>query len=124
MSCPQSNSTQITATPTAVAERTRRTPEAPFRADSIGKVTSDSISVGTMPRPSTRMVTVGALKSGRTSSGILDITYPPQLRKATARETTTMRLFRDQRISLSIIGLAPNVRDRGRESESTGQLDE
>ena len=37
MSCPQSNSTQMTATPTAVAERTRRTPAAPLSADSIGK---------------------------------------------------------------------------------------
>ena len=37
MSVPQSNSTQTTAMPTAVAERTRRTPEAPLMALSIGK---------------------------------------------------------------------------------------
>ena len=65
MSWPQSNSTQTTATPTAVAERTRRTPAAPFSADSIGKVTSDSISSGSMPGASARMVTVGAVRSGK-----------------------------------------------------------
>src|SRR5262249_45498958 len=102
----------------------RRTPEAPFRADSMGKVTSDSISVGTMPRPSARMVTVGALKSGRTSNRIVEMTYPPQIRKAAAKETTTMQLVSDQRISLSIIELAPNERDRGRESGSTRQPNE
>ena len=37
MSVPQSNSTQTTAMPTAVADRTRRTPEAPLMALSIGK---------------------------------------------------------------------------------------
>ncbi len=49
MSVPQSNSTQTTAMPTAVAERTRRTPEAPLIALSIGNVTSDSISSGAIP---------------------------------------------------------------------------
>ena len=52
MSVPQSNSTQTTAMPTAVAERTRRTSEAPLIAASIGNVTSVSISSGAMPRPS------------------------------------------------------------------------
>ena len=70
MSVPQSNSTQTTAMPTAVAERTRRTPEAPLIALSIGNVTSDSISSGAMPWPSVRIVTVGAVRSGKTSTGI------------------------------------------------------
>ena len=65
MSVPQSNSTQTTAMPTAVAERTRRTPDAPLIAASIGNVTSDSISSGAMPRPSVRIVTVGAVRSGK-----------------------------------------------------------
>ena len=65
MSVPQSNSTQTTAMPTAVAERTRRTPDAPLMALSIGNVTSDSISSGAMPCPSARMVTVGAVRSGK-----------------------------------------------------------
>ena len=49
MSAPQSNSTQTTAIPTAVADRTRRTPDAPLMALSRGNVTSDSISSGAMP---------------------------------------------------------------------------
>ena len=69
ISWPQSNSTQTIATPTAVAERTRRTPAAPLSADSIGNVTSDSISSGSMPGASVRIVTVGAVRSGSTSSG-------------------------------------------------------
>ena len=56
---PQSNSTQTTAMPTAVDERTRRTPEAPFRAASMGKVTWLSTSVGAMPWASVMTVTVG-----------------------------------------------------------------
>ena len=71
MSVPQSNSTQTTAMPTAVAERTRRTPDAPLIAASIGNVTSVSISSGAMPRPSVRTVTVGAVRSGNTSTGML-----------------------------------------------------
>ena len=69
-SAPQSKSTQMTATPTAVEERTRRTPDAPLRAASIGKVTSASMSVGAIPCPSTSRVTVGAVSSGRTSTGM------------------------------------------------------
>ena len=49
MSVPQSNSTHTTAIPTAVADRTRRTPDAPLMAASMGKVTSVSISSGAMP---------------------------------------------------------------------------
>src|SRR6266487_1650819 len=93
----------MTATPTAVAERTRRTPAAPLSADSMGKVTSDSISVGTIPGPSTRMVTVGAPRSGSTSTGILEIVYPPQMRNAAAKASTMARFRRDQRMSESIM---------------------
>ena len=70
MSVPQSNSTQITPMPTAVADRTRRTDEAPLMALSIGNVTSDSSSSGAIPCPSARMVTVGAVRSGNTSIGM------------------------------------------------------
>ena len=77
MSVPQSNSTQTTAMPTAVAERTRRTSDAPLMAASIGNVTSVSISSGAMPRPSVRIVTVGAVKSGKTSTGIERAVHKP-----------------------------------------------
>ena len=77
MSVPQSNSTQTTAMPTAVAERTRRTSEAPLIAASIGNVTSVSISSGAIPRPSVRIVTVGAVRSGNTSTGMLRAVQAP-----------------------------------------------
>lgn len=93
MSSPQSNSTHTTATPTAVAERTRRTPLAPFMAASIGKVTSDSRSVGAIPRASASTVTVGAVRSGSTSTGMRAVTYPPHSRKPTASARTSV-LFR------------------------------
>ena len=77
MSVPQSNSTHTTAMPSAVAERTRRTFDAPLMALSSGKVTSDSISSGAMPCPSVRMVTVGAVRSGNTSTGMLRAVQSP-----------------------------------------------
>ena len=52
------------------AERTRRTPVAPLTADSSGKVTSASTSWGARPCASVRMVTVGAVRSGNTSTGM------------------------------------------------------
>src|SRR5215831_9924539 len=106
MSWPHSNSTHTTARPTAVAERTRRTPDAPLRAASIGNVTTDSISVGTIPRPSTMIVTVGALKSGRTSRGMSRSTNAPHPTNARARAITITRYRRDHRMTLSIIGIS------------------
>ena len=64
----------MTLTPTAVADRTRRTPAAPFSAASIGNVTSVSTSVGAMPGASASVVTVGAVKSGSTSIGMCIVT--------------------------------------------------
>src|SRR6185503_17358193 len=124
---PQSNSTQITATTTAVAERRRRTPAAPFNADSIGKVTSDSISVGTIPGPSISTVTVGAVRSGSTSTGILEMAYPPHKRKAAANASTMARLRRDQRMRPSIIFVVllvhvPVCRNRTRHRRQTNQV--
>ena len=100
-SAPQSKSTQITATPTAVAERIRRTPGEPFNADSIGMVTRASRSAGAMPYPSTSTVTVGAVRSGRTSTGIRAATTAPQARPTAARAATTRRLRTDQAMSAS-----------------------
>ena len=73
MSVPHSNSTHITAIPIAVAERTRLTFIEPLTAVSIGNVTCVSISSGAMPWPSTIIVAVGAVKSGKTSTGILGV---------------------------------------------------
>ena len=88
MSVPQSNSTHTTAIPTAVADRTRRTPDAPLMALSSGKVTSDSISSGAMPCPSVRMVTVGAVRSGKTSIGICRAVQAPAASSSTERPIT------------------------------------
>jgi len=82
--------------PTAVADRTRRTPEAPFIAVSMGNVTKVSTSVGAMPWASVRIVTVGAVKSGKTSTGIVVVTYNPATIKANERSTIRRRLFKER----------------------------
>ena len=51
-------------------DHTRRTPEAPLSAASMGNVTWLSTSVGAMPWASVMTVTVGAVGSGNTSTGI------------------------------------------------------
>lgn len=56
--------------PMPETERTRVTPGMPFIPDSIGKVTSCSTSSGAMPPASVISVTVGLLRSGKTSTGI------------------------------------------------------
>ena len=91
MSVPQSNSTQTTAIPTAVADRTRRTPEAPLMALSSGNVTSDSISSGAIPWPSVRIVTVGAVRSGNTSIGICRAVQPPAPSRSSDSPMTIQR---------------------------------
>ena len=91
----------MTAMPTAVSERTRRTPAAPPRTVSMGKVTSASMSAGAMPRPSTSTVTVGAVRSGSTSTGMRAAMNPPQTRKAPASPSTSGRLRSDDRMSMS-----------------------
>jgi len=75
--------------PTAVADRTRRTPEAPFIALSIGNVTNDSISSGAIPWPSVRMVTVGAVRSGNTSIGICRAVHAPAANSSTESPMTS-----------------------------------
>ncbi len=67
---PQSNSTVTTDRPTLEIDRTRRTPGAPFKAVSIGKVTRLSTSTGDMPCASVTTVTDGAVRSGNTSTSM------------------------------------------------------
>ena len=99
MSVPQSNSTHTTAMPTAVADRTRRTSDAPLIAVSIGNVTSVSSSSGAMPRPSTRIVTVGAVRSGNTSTGMLRAVHAPATASSTDSASTRRWWPIDQSIS-------------------------
>src|SRR4029453_9618900 len=105
MSIPQLNSTQTTEMPTAVDERTRLTLDAPFTAVSIGKVTWLSTSTGAMPWASVMIVTVGAVRSGNTSTGIRRAVYTPIAVSTNASAIITARLQRDQRITESIMAL-------------------
>ena len=95
MSVPQSNSTQTTDNPMAVDERTRRTPEAPLTALSIGKVTSVSTSSGAIPWALVITVTVGAVRSGNTSTGMRTVSTTPQTRRIPAPKSTNSRRCRD-----------------------------
>ena len=57
--------------PVVEDERTRRTSVAPFNAVSTGKLTKRSTSSGAIPFASVITTTVGAFKSGNTSTSIL-----------------------------------------------------
>ena len=74
MSVSQSNSTHTTEKPVAEEERTRRTWVAPLTAVSMGKVTSCSTSSAAMPLASVITTTVGALRSGNTSTSVRPVT--------------------------------------------------
>src|SRR6056297_2681423 len=91
MSVPQSNSTHTMDTPFAVDDRTRRTPVAPLTDVSMGMVTRRSTSSGAIPCASVITVTVGAVKSGKTSTGILSTTYAPAKNNTIEVTTTTRR---------------------------------
>ncbi len=69
----QSNSTQMSEIPTAEEERMRLTPAAPLRVCSRGTVTSFSTSSGAMPFASVTTVTDGAVRSGSTSTGMVNV---------------------------------------------------
>ncbi|MPN44188.1 hypothetical protein SDC9_191749 [bioreactor metagenome] len=66
----QLNSTQTTEKPLVEEERTLLTPIEPFTAVSMGKVTSCSTSSAAIPLASVIITTVGAFKSGKTSTSV------------------------------------------------------
>ena len=66
----QSNSAHTTEMPMPDELRRRRSPDTPLRLVSMGSVTRVSTSSGAMPWASVITVTVGALMSGSTSTGI------------------------------------------------------
>ena len=68
MSVPQSNSMLMMEKPVVDEERTRRTLVAPLTAVSMGKVTRRSTSSGAIPSASVITTTVGAFRSGNTST--------------------------------------------------------
>jgi hypothetical protein len=68
----------------------------------MGKVTKLSTSVEAMPGVSVITVTVGAVKSGKTSMGAWSAVCQPQTEHAKAQTKTTARLRSDQRMKKSI----------------------
>ena len=81
-------------------ERTLRTPVAPFTAVSIGNETSCSTSSGASPGASVIIVTVGALRSGKTSTSIFFAVYIPHIRSNAAAIITTNLLSKENFIIL------------------------
>ena len=70
MSVSQSNSIHTTENPLVDDERTRRTSVAPFSAVSMTNVTVRSTSSVAMPGASVMTTTVGAFRSGNTSTSM------------------------------------------------------
>ena len=110
MSMSQSNSTHTTENPVVEDERTLRTPVAPFTAVSIGKVTSCSTSSAAIPPASVITTTVGAFRSGKTSTSVRFITYTPATMSRAAATSISSLLFRENCIILFSIVLFRIVR--------------
>src|SRR5206468_5045273 len=68
----------------------------PTRRSSDLNVTSDSISSGAIPCPSVRMVTVGAVRSGKTSIGIWRAVHAPAPNNNTDKPITSQLCSIDQ----------------------------
>src|SRR5687768_3110855 len=105
MSVPQSNSTYTIDKLIALPLRTRRTPDRPLTAVSIGSVTFCSTSSADSPPASVRITTVGAFSSGNTSTGMRGTWYADRATTATARSSTSAGFLSENAISrLSISG--------------------
>ena len=107
MSVPQSNSTHTTENPWVDWERTRRTPVLPFTAVSMGKVTSCSTSSAAIPPASVMMTTVGALRSGKTSTSVLLVEYSPPITSSTVATSTSI-LFSSENLII-LFSIIPNL---------------
>src|SRR3972149_12160616 len=103
MSVPQSNSTHTTEMPIPDAERTLRTPVAPFTEDSMGNETNASTSCGARPCASVMTVTVGAVRSGKTSTGMRTAVTAPYRETAKAAIATNRRFLVDQWLTEAIM---------------------
>ena len=97
-SMPQSNSTKTKLLPCIEVERTRLTLAAPLTAVSMGNDTSRSTSSGAMPWASVITTTVGALRSGNTSTSEREAEYRPAARQITAIATTAALLLSEKRM--------------------------
>ena len=104
ISVPQSNSTQTIEKPLVEVERTRRTLVAPLRTVSIGKVTDFSTSSGAYPLASVITVTVGAFKSGNTSTSELMVTIVPPINRKQVINNISILLCNENCMILFSIG--------------------
>ncbi|CCY36417.1 unknown [Tannerella sp. CAG:118] len=95
ISVPQLNSTQTTENPVVEDERTRLTSVAPFTAVSTGNVTKRSTSSGAIPGASVMTTTVGALRSGNTSTSIFIAVNVPANKRIMDAINISRRLFRE-----------------------------
>src|SRR5574343_1609520 len=80
--------------PALEIDRTVAIPGWPLIAVSSGKLISCSTSSGAMPPASVMIVTVGLLRSGKTSTGRRVACRPPQTISTTAATSTNSRLPR------------------------------
>ena len=81
----------MTEMPAPDTERSRLTPGEPLSDDSRGKVTSSSTSSGAQPGASVMTVTLGAERSGKTSTGRRQVTKRPSTRSKPAADRTASR---------------------------------
>ena len=95
-----SNSTQTIEIPAEDELRTLRTFVAPFTDVSMGNVTSFSTSSGAIPCASVNTTTVGAVRSGNTSTSIFEATKEPNTIITTEATTTSRRLLSEKCIML------------------------
>jgi hypothetical protein len=101
MSVPHSNSTHTIDRPMPDADRTRCTPVAPLSRYSSCRVTSVSTSSGARPGASVITVTVGRLRSGNTSTGILASAMMPATTTASP-PISTRRRFRSEKAMMAL----------------------
>ena len=104
-SMPQSNSAHTKELPKLEPERTRLTFVAPLRAVSIGKVTRRSTSSDAMPWQSVITTTVGAVRSGNTSTSIFCTAKNPPMTTRMVPIITANLWWREKYMILSIIVL-------------------
>jgi len=100
MSVFHSNSTHTIEIPAEEEERTRLTLVAPFTEVSMGNVTSFSTSSGAIPCASVSTTTVGAVKSGNTSTSILEAITLPKISNKTDAIITKNRFCSENLIIL------------------------
>src|SRR5580704_12076109 len=118
MSLPQANSTNERPRPAVDTDRTRSTLVAPLIAVSIGNSTIDSTSSVASPGAYAKIVTVGRLRSGNTSTSRRWRTTTPRSATAPASQSTTARFASENRMIRFSIGSLDVEDEAGERAES------